>query len=80
MSVEMVGRVLLWCTIINFGLLLVWFLAFTFAHQWLQQIWGRWFRLSAETFDAVNFGLIAAYKLAILFFNLIPLIALHIVG
>jgi hypothetical protein len=79
MSIAFARSVLLWCTIINVGLLLVWFLLYTLARGWLLRLWGRWFHLSAETFDAINFGGILLYKLAIHFFNLIPLIALYIV-
>jgi hypothetical protein len=44
----------------------------------MQKIHGRWFRLSDSTFGAVHYGGMAAYKLAILFFNLVPLLALWI--
>jgi hypothetical protein len=79
MSIVFARNVLLWCTVINYGLLLVWFSLYTLARDRLLSLWSRWFHLSAETFDVVNYGGIALYKMAILFFNLIPLIALYIV-
>lgn len=79
MSVETLRGVLLWCTILNLGVLLVWGLVATFAAAPLYRLWGRWFRMSREAFDAINFCGIIFYKSLTLLFNLMPLIALHIV-
>jgi hypothetical protein len=70
----------LWCTVINYGVLIWWFLAFTLAHDWLRRLHNRWFRLSAEQFDAIHYGGMAIYKIGVLLFNLVPYIALRIVG
>ena len=80
MSSDVVRNALMWCTIINYALLVVWFLLFTLPHEWLYRLWGRWCRLTAEQFDAINFAGIVLYKLGILSFNLMPYIALRIVG
>jgi len=39
----------------------------------------RWFRLSAEQFDAISFAGIVFFKTGIILFNLVPCISLHIV-
>jgi hypothetical protein len=80
MSIEVMRSFLLWCAVINYGMLLVWFLVFVLAHDWLQRIHGRWFRLSQEQFDTLHYAGIALYKLGILLFNLVPWIALCIVS
>jgi hypothetical protein len=80
MSVATLRSVLLWCTVINFGVLLWWFLLFRLAHDWLHRLHGRWFRLSREQFDAVHYGGMVAYKISILLVNLVPYVALCIVG
>jgi len=80
MSIEIVRSALLWCTIINYGLLLTWFAFFVFPHQWLYRLSRRWFRLTDEQFDAVSYAGIALYKMGILLFNLVPYIALRIVA
>ena len=80
MSIKMAGDVLLWCGVIDFGLLLLWFLFFTLAHGWLLRITGRWFRLSVEQFDATNYIGMALFKLGIILFNLTPYVALRIIG
>jgi hypothetical protein len=69
----------LWCTVIKYVVLVVWFLLYMLPHQWLHQVCARWFRLTAEQFDAINFAGIALYKLGILLFNLVPDVALRIV-
>ena len=80
MSIEIVRGALLWCTAINYAVLLIWFLLLVSPHEWLYRLWGRWFQLTAEQFDALNFGGIMLYKLGILLFNLVPLLALYLAG
>jgi hypothetical protein len=41
---------------------------------------GRWFHLSVEQIDALHYTGMALYKIGILLFNLVPYIALRIVG
>jgi hypothetical protein len=80
MSIEVTRNFLLWCTVINYGVLLVWFLLFAFAHDWIQRIHGRWFRLSSEQFDALHYGGMTIFKIGIILFNLVPFVVLRIVG
>jgi hypothetical protein len=80
MSIEMARNALLWCTVINYGLLLVWFLFFTLAHDWMHSFHGRWFHLSVEHFDTIHYTGMALFKLGIILFNLVPCVALYIVG
>jgi len=80
MNIKMVEEFLLWCGVINYGMLLIWFLFFTRAHDWLYRITGRWFRLPGEQFDALNYIGIAIYKMGIILFNLVPYVALRIIG
>jgi len=71
---------LLWCTILNYLVLLLWFVAFTGAHDWMFKLHGRWFRLTAVQFDALHYGGMAVYKVGILLLNLVPYVALNIVA
>jgi hypothetical protein len=79
MSIETLRSSLLWCAIINYGVLLVWFLFFIGAHDWMYLLHGRWFRLSVEQFDSLHYAGMAVYKIGILLFNLVPYVALRIV-
>jgi hypothetical protein len=80
MSLEMVRQTLFWCIVINYGVRLVWFLFFMLAHDWMYGLHGQWFHLSVEQFDALHYAGMALYKIGILLFNLVPYIALRIVG
>ena len=76
MSVYEIKNVLLWCVGLNYAVLIIWFGAFIFAHDRLYGMHSRWFKLPVETFDAIHYAGLAAYKIGILLFFLVPLIAL----
>ena len=78
MSIEMIRKAFLWCTLINYGILLVWFLFFILAHQWMYFFHGRWFHLSVEQFDMLHYTGMSIFKIGILLLNLVPYIALQI--
>jgi hypothetical protein len=78
MSLIILQSVLLWSLAINYGVLLLWFVLITIAHDFFYRICARWFRIPVQTFDAVNYGGIAAYKICILFFALVPWLALKL--
>jgi hypothetical protein len=80
MTIDMIREALLWCFIINMGLLLWWFMFFAFAHDWVYRMHGRWFKLSVEKFDAIHYAGIAFFKICIFVFNIVPYFALLIVG
>ena len=80
MNIQMAREVLLWCSIINYGLLVVWFLLLVLLRDWLYRLWGKWFRLSAEQFDAINFAGMVLFKIGVLLFNVVPYVALRILG
>ncbi len=80
MTIDLVRNALLWCFIINIGILLWWFLFFTLAHDWVYQFHGKWFKLPVEKFDTIHYAGIAFYKICIFVFNIVPYFALCIVG
>ncbi len=80
MTLEIVRNALGWCTLINMALLMLWALMFIFARGWIYKMHGKWFRLSEERFDAIHYSAMAFFKLAIFVFNLVPYLALRIVG
>ena len=78
MTINEIKNLLLWCTAINYAVLFIWFGVFVFAHGWMHRMHGRWFKLSVETFDTIHYAGLAVYKIGILLFNLVPLIALYL--
>jgi hypothetical protein len=80
MSIEVARQALLWCSVINYAMLLLWFVIFVFAHDTLYRLQLRWFQLSVDQFDLINYVLMAVYKLGIVLLNIVPCIALYIVA
>jgi len=80
MNLPAIRDFLLWCTAINFGMLLCWFLFFTLAHDWMLRLHSRWFRMQIEQFDTIHYAGMAIYKIGIILFNLVPYVVLLIVA
>ena len=80
MNLDTLRDVLLWSMVVNYGVLLIWFAAFTLAHDRIYALHHRWFSISRETFDALHYGGMAVYKIGVLLLNLAPLVALWLVS
>jgi hypothetical protein len=80
MTVEIIRNFLAWCSVINVGLLILWGLLFTLAHDLVYRIHRKGFKLSVEKFDAIHYTGMAFFKMSIILFNIVPYIALRIVG
>ena len=78
MNIETARPALLWCAVINYGILLVWFLFFMLGHDWMYRLHSRWFHLSVEQFEMLHYAGMSIYKIGIILLNLVPYIALHI--
>jgi hypothetical protein len=50
------------------------------AHDLIYQIHGKWFKLSAERFDAFHYSGMGFFKIGIILFNIVPYFALRIAG
>jgi|TARA_B100000315_G_C14222114_1_gene426961 hypothetical protein len=80
MTVDVLRDALLWCSIVNIGLLLWWFMFIALAHDWIYRYHGKWFKLSVDKFDAIHYVGMTFFKICIFVFNIVPYIALRIVG
>jgi hypothetical protein len=78
LQLQFASDFLLWCAVLNYAVLLVWFVAFRFAHAWMRRLHGRWFHISEERFDGIHYACMAVYKVGILLFNVVPYVALCI--
>ncbi|MEJ2900019.1 DUF6868 family protein [Acinetobacter sp. NS-4] len=79
MNDDLWSRFLLSSLLINYIILMIWFLAFIFARDWMKQLHGKWFQLSDTTFDAIHYGGMAIYKIGILLLNVVPFFALYLI-
>ncbi|MES9938023.1 MAG: DUF6868 family protein [Sedimenticola sp.] len=80
MDVQTLTSFFMWCTIINGGLLLFWSLALMTAPDLVYRTQSRWFPIPRETFNVVIYGFLGLFKVFFLVFNLVPYLALLIVG
>jgi len=80
LDIVTIRNALLWCFAINTGLLLWWFLFIALAHDWVYRMHTRWFNIPVEKFDAIHYTGMMVFKLFIFAFNLVPCLALLIVG
>jgi hypothetical protein len=78
MTIDRLLKFLLWCTVINYAVILIWFLFFIVAHDSIYLLHSAWFRISVQQFDMLHYGGMAIFKIGILLFNLVPYIALRV--
>ncbi len=79
MELEEIRAAFGWCTLINWALLLWWWLVLAVARGTVVRMHTRWFKLSEQTFDAMHYAGMGLFKVAIILFNLVPYLALRIV-
>ncbi len=80
MTIEIIRDALAWCSVINMGLLLFWFLFFVLAQGFVYKIHGKWFKMPEERFNAIHYTGMLIFKMGIFLFNVVPYLALRIVG
>jgi hypothetical protein len=79
MSLDTARSFFLWCSVINFGVLLLWSGLSTIGREWLYRLWAWWCPLPRQQIDALNVAGMVLYKIGIILFNLVPCIALYLV-
>jgi len=80
MDIQMLTRFFMWCTILNGGLLILSFLFCTFFGDWVYQMHSKWFPMPRETFNVVIYSFVGLLKIVFLVFNVVPWVALLIIG
>ncbi|WP_299469119.1 DUF6868 family protein [uncultured Gimesia sp.] len=80
MDLQTLTSFFMWCTIFDGGLLIFWTLFCLFAPNLVYRVQSVWFPMSRETFDVVIYSFIGAFKLLFIVFNLVPYLALLMLG
>ena len=81
MTKEDISGILGWCTVINFGFMKLWFLAFLVAHDFVYMVHSSMFQgLTPESFDVLHYQLLGFFKMSVMLLNFVPYIALRIIG
>lgn len=79
MTIELIKSFLMWSTIINVGLMAFWVFFIMLMPDTVYKLQIKFFPIKREQFDVVIYCFIGIYKLLIIFFNIIPWIALEII-
>ncbi len=80
MDIQALKHFFMWCTIINFGTLLLFSTILMLAGDLIYRLQVTWFPISREIFNIIVYSTLAVYKIIIFAFNLIPWIALLIIA
>ncbi|MEW8536574.1 MAG: DUF6868 family protein [Candidatus Thiodiazotropha endolucinida] len=80
MNIQLITDFFMWCTLINGGLLILWTLFILFAPELGYKTQSRWIAISRANFDQLIYLFLGIFKLFFIFFNLIPFLALLIIG
>ncbi|GLX84621.1 hypothetical protein tloyanaT_08730 [Thalassotalea loyana] len=77
---ELAVKLLAWCLILNYGVLLLWFIILVLAKPFLFKMHSRWFDISYEQFNQMNYIAFALYKILVFVFFLAPYVGLKLLG
>jgi len=80
MDIAAVRAFFMWCTIINGGALILSSLVCIFLKDFSFKMNHRYFGISRDAFDVGICSFIALFKMIWIVFNLVPYIALEIIG
>ncbi len=80
MDIKTLTDFFMWCTIIDVSLLTLAILIFILAPDFVFRLQSRWFPISKESFNVLSYAFIGTFKIFILVFNIVPYVALLIIG
>ena len=80
MTLELTREVLGWCAIINVGLLIWWSCFIMFAGDFCFRMHSKLFPMTRERFFEIHYAGIMAFKVFVFAVNVVPYVALKIVG
>ena len=80
MTIETVRHFFGWCAVINYALLLLWFILHISVHGLLVGISQKFFNVDSEEYDSISLKAMFFYKLSIWLFFIGPYIALRIIS
>ena len=80
MDLQTLTSFFMWCSIINGALLAFWTAMFGLAPDLVHRTQKIWFPGPRETFRVVMYSYLGFFKALFLIFNLVPYVALRIIG
>ena len=76
---DRVAGIFLWCFLLSFALLLLWFVFYLLAGDWAYSIHAGWFELSRRDFALVNYWGMAFTKFCAIIIFLFPYLSIKLV-
>lgn len=80
MDIPTLTSFFMWCSVINVSLLTFWFATYALAPEFVYRTQNKWIPISRETFSLLFYGFLGIFKIFILVFNVVPYVALLIIG
>ncbi len=80
MDIQTLTDFFMWCTIINGGLLTFWVLFCAFTPDLVYRTQSLFFKIPRESFDLLIYSFLGLFKIVFLIFNVVPYLALLIIG
>ena len=80
MDIQTATTFFMWCTIINGALLVLWTIMCISAPNLVYRLQSKWFPIPRDTFNVVIYSFLGLFKIIFLVFNVVPYVALLIVG
>jgi len=80
MDIHLLKDFFMWCTIINGALLSLWTIAFLIAPNLVYRTQSKWISISRENYNVVMYSFLGLFKIFFLIFNVVPFVALLIIG
>ena len=79
MTMAQIREFLMWCSIVNVGIIIFSFLILSLARQWVYVMHSKWFPITEGQFNAIMYSFVAFYKILIIVFNIVPYLAVCII-
>ena len=80
MTLETIRAFFGWCTLVNWGILIIWWVFLMAGRGWIRRVLGGMFGIPQENIGAIHYKMMAYFKAGTILFALTPYIALRIVA
>ena len=80
MDLQTLTTFFMWCSLINGSFLILWTALSVLAPDLVYRTQSKWFPIPRETFNVVIYSFLGLFKTVFLVFNVVPYVALLIVG
>ena len=80
MDIQTLTTFFMWCTIMNGSLLVLWTTMCILVPDLVYRTQSKWFPIPRETFNVVIYSFLGLFKIVFLVFNVVPYVALLIIG